>query len=120
MSRLILALVSLALATGAHAQEGGLSGPSSVAADLAPGDGLTDSQVRSEFPRNIVPGWFAWKDGLAEQGIAFNIDYLSLGQWSSSDQGAGEAGGGMLRFYGNWNATENGSLTFKVENRHRY
>ncbi len=117
---LALALVLLFLTPPAYAQEGGLSGPSSAAADLTPGDGLTDPQLRSNFPRNIAPGWFTWKDGLAENGFKFNIDYLSLGQWSSSDLGAGEAGGGMLRFYGNWKATENGSLTFKIENRHRY
>ncbi len=120
MTRITLALVSLWLAAAAQAQEGGLSGPSSVAADLDPGDGLTDPQFRSDFPRNIAPGWSAWKDGLAERGLTFNIDYLALGQRSSSNRGAGEAGGGMIRFYGNWRATENGSLTFKIENRHRY
>lgn len=98
----------------------GLSGPSSVAADLTPGDGLTDPQFRTDFPRSFAPKWFAWKDGLAESGFKFNFDYLSLGQWSSSDVGAGEAGGGIARFYGNWQATERGSLTFKIENRHRY
>ncbi|MEP1929888.1 MAG: hypothetical protein ABJJ37_01250, partial [Roseibium sp.] len=55
----------------------GLSGPSSVQADLEPGDGLTDPQFRSDFPRNIAPGWFAWKDGLADNGFSFNLDYIS-------------------------------------------
>ncbi len=103
----------------AHAQQG-LAGPSSVAADLAPGDGLTDPQPRTDFPRNVMPGYFGWKDGLAETGFRFNLDYLALGQSSSSDLGEGEAGGGVLRFYGSWQATENGSLTFKVENRQAY
>ena len=98
----------------------GLSGPSSVAADLEPGDGLTDPQFRSDFPNNIAPGWFAWKDGLAEKGFKFNLDYLSLGQWSNSNLGEGEAGGGIARFYGNWQATDHGSLTFKLEHRHAY
>jgi porin len=115
-----LFFLPLLLAASVQAQDSGLSGPSSVAADLVPGDGLTDPQFRSEFPRSVAPGWFDWKDGLAEQGFKFNIDYLALGQWSDADQGAGEAGGGMLRLYGNWQATEHGSLTFKIENRHRY
>lgn len=102
-----------------HAQSG-LSGPSSVAADLVLGDGLTDPQFRSDFPENIAPDWFAWKQGLSERGFKFNFDYLSLGQWSNSNMGTGEAASGIARFYGNWQATERGSLTFKLENRHAY
>ena len=110
---------AMALAAPAvHAQE--LSGPSSVAAELKPGDGLTDPQFRSEFPRTIAPGWFAWKEGLAENGFRFNLDYLALGQSSGSDQGEGQASGGIFRIYGTWQATPKGSLTFKIENRHAY
>ncbi|SNS59775.1 carbohydrate porin [Tropicimonas sediminicola] len=112
--------LALALLPGLAAAQQGLSGPSSVAADLEPGDGLTDPQPRSSFPRNALPGYFAWKDRLAESGFRFNLDYLALGQWSDSDLGQGDAGGGLLRFYGAWQATENGSLTFKVENRQAY
>lgn len=101
------------------AQSGGLNGPSSVSADLE-GDGLTDPQFRSDFPRNVAPGWFAWKDGLAKQGFKFNIDYLALGQSSTSNLGAGEASSGIARFYGSWQATDLGSLTFKIEHRHAY
>ncbi len=120
-------LVSIAMAVilaaigilPAHAQ--GLAGPSSVQANLEPGDGLTDPQYRSDFPRNIAPGYFAWKDRLAkDHGFRFNFDYLSLGQSSNADLGAGKASGGIARFYGSWQATENGSLTFKIENRHAY
>lgn len=106
------------LAVPAIAQ--GLGGPSSVQGDLEPGDGLTDPQFRSDFPRNIAPGWFSWKDKLAERNFRFNLDYLALGQSSNADLGAGEAASGIFRFYGNWKATENGSLTFKVEDRHAY
>lgn len=115
-----LAALVLGLAPGFAGAQDGLSGPSSVAADLEPGDGLTDPQFRSDFPRNIAPGWFAWKDSLAEKGFKFNLDYLSLGQWSTSDLGAGDAGGGIARFYGTWQATDHGSLTFKLEDRHAY
>lgn len=111
----------LTIAGQAGAQTGGLAGPSSVSADLSPGDGLTDPQFRSEFPRNVAPGYFAWKDQLAkEHGFRFNFDYLALGQSSNADLGEGKASGGIARFYGSWQATENGSLTFKIENRHAY
>lgn len=117
-----VAVVLLALSplpNAAMAQQG-LSGPSSVEADLTQGDGLTDPQPRTGFPRNVLPGYFGWKDGLAEKGFRFNLDYFSLGQWSDSDLGEGEAGGGVLRFYGSWQAIENGSLTFKIEDRQAY
>ncbi|MBO9446925.1 carbohydrate porin [Ruegeria sp. R14_0] len=115
---LIAALLTLASIQAASAQ--GLSGPSSVGAELEPGDGLTDPQYRSDFPRNIAPGWFNWKDRLAENGFRFNFDYLALGQTSDADLGTGEAAGGIARFYGNWQATDHGSVTFKIEHRHSY
>ncbi len=118
MIRLLAATLSIAVAGAASAQ--GLSGPSSVEADLTPGDGLTDPQYRSDFPRNIAPGWFEWKDRLAEGGFRFNIDYLALGQTTNAYLGTGEAASGIARFYGSWQATERGSLTFKIEDRHSY
>ncbi|TMV08078.1 carbohydrate porin [Ruegeria sediminis] len=114
------ALLAFFLLSEEALSQQGLSGPSSVEAELAPGDGLSDPKPRSDFPRNVLPGYFAWKDGLAENGFRFNFDYLALGQWSDSDLGQGDAGSGILRFYGSWQATETGSLTFKVENRQAY
>ena len=91
----------------------GLGGPSSVQADLDLGDGLTDPVFRSDFPRNIAPGYFSWKDRLAEDhGFRFNFDYLALGQSSNADIGSGNASGGIARLYGTWQPTDNGSLTF--------
>lgn len=116
----LITTMAVSTAGALSAQERGLSGPSSVAAELEPGDGLTDPQLRSNFPRNVAPGWFAWKDELAENGFKFNFDYLALGQWSDLNAAEDSAAGGMFRFYGNWAATENGSLTFKLEHRHAY
>lgn len=114
-----IALLFCLISGSALAQ--GLGGPSSVQGELDPGDGLTDPQYRSDFPKKIAPKYFAWKDRLAkEHGFRFNLDYLALGQSSNADIGAGEASGGTARLYGNWQATENGSLTFKIENRHAY
>lgn len=120
MSFVLKSLVwSLLLAAGlaGPANTQGLGGPSSVQGELEPGDGLTDPQFRSDFPRNVTPGWFGWKDGLAEKGFRFNLDYLALGQSTNAQMGSGEAASGIFRFYGNWQATVNGSLTFKLEHR---
>lgn len=117
---LFVGLLSVFPATYSQAQQGGLSGPSSVQSDLEPGDGLTDPRIRSDFPRNIAPGWYSWKESLAERGFRFNIDYMALAQNSSSNLGAGKASSGIARFYGSWQATDSGSLTFKIENRHAY
>lgn len=111
---------AFAIASASAASAQGLSGPSSVEADLDPEDGLTDPQYRSDFPRNIAPGWLQWKDRLAEGGFRFNIDYLALGQSTNADMGTSEAASGIARFYGSWQATERGSLTLKIEDRHSY
>ncbi|MEM8773793.1 MAG: carbohydrate porin [Pseudomonadota bacterium] len=103
-----------------NASAEGLSGPSSSDADLTPGDGLTNPQFRSDFPRKAAPAWFRWKDELAEQGLRFNIDYLFLGQISDADTNPDSVRGGILRFYGAWQATKHGSLTFKIEDRHAF
>ncbi len=122
MSRVLSTIASAGavLALAAPVVGEGLGGPSSVQAELEPGDGLSNPQFRSDFPRNIAPGWFNWKDRLAERGFRFNLDYLTLLQSSSSTLGDGEAGSGILRFYGSWQATERGSLTFKLEHRGAY
>lgn len=84
----LICLFSLGQLSGPTLADG-LSGPSSTAADLTPGDGLTDPQFRSEFPRNVLPGYFRWKDDLAKRGFRFGFDYLALGQTSDSDVGEG-------------------------------
>lgn len=118
--RLISFFAVLAMISTQAMSQQGLSGPSSTAADLEPGDGLTDPQYRSDFPNSALPSWVAWKDELANKGFKFNIDYLSLGQWSNADADPDRASGGIARFYGSWQATDTGSLTFKVEHRHAY
>ena len=115
---LSIASLFICLTCSAFAQ--GLGGPSSVEADLQPGDGLTDPQYRSNFPVNVAPRYFEWKEGLAERGFRFNLDYLALAQTTNSDLGEGKASGGIFRIYGSWQATDRGTLTFKLEDRHAY
>ena len=66
--------------------------------------------------------WGEFKESLAEEGLRFTVDYSAVGlNASDSLPGADDnAGGGMVRFYGQWNATEKGSLIWKVEHRHDY
>ncbi|MEM1129651.1 MAG: carbohydrate porin [Pseudomonadota bacterium] len=119
MTRLGLAVAAVFLASALHAKETGLTGPSSTAADLTPGDGLASPEPRTDFPRNVLPGFYAWKDGLAERGVNLGFDYLALGQWSNSDVGSGEAAGGIARVFGTIAFGQSAhSLTFKIENRH--
>lgn len=118
--KLLPSLAFLVFSTAVAAQESGLSGPSSTAADLTPGDGVTDPQFRTDFPRNVLPGLYDWRDGLAEKGFKFGADYLALGQWADNDLGADRASGGIARIYGTIGAGGPNSLTFKVENRHAY
>lgn len=118
---LLVAILAFFVGLQGHAMaQDGLAGPSSAQADLKPGDGLTDPQFRSDFPRNVLPEWFEWKDQLADKGLRFNIDYLFLAQASNSNIGPDSARGGILRFYGAWQATDHGSLTFKIEDRHAF
>lgn len=99
----------------------GLGGPSSVRAELAEGDGLTDPQFRSRFLQANLPAWFGFKQAVKETAnIDFKIDYLSLGQWSNADVGQGHAVGGIARIYGTWQAFESGGLTAKLEHRTAY
>lgn len=72
--------------------------------------------------------WFDWKDSLQEErGITLGIDYSST-YLNSSEKGASgddSASAGMLRFYGSWDLTgegtsSTGALVWKVEHRHKY
>ena len=117
--RIAPVLAALVWASGAVAQ--GLSGPSSVNAELEPGGRLDRSAIPVGFSSAIsrldgLPGRIVWP----KTRFRFNIDYLALGQTTDADLGAGEAASGIARFYGSWQATEQGSLTFKVEHRHSY
>ena len=45
---------------------------------------------------------------------------MRLGNQQNADIGTGEAASGIVRLYGNWQATKLGSLTFKLESRDAY
>ena len=62
------------------------------------------------------------KDRLAEDGIDIAVDYSALALEASDvfPDTDDSASGGMLRFYGSWQATETGSMIWKIEHRHSY
>lgn len=62
------------------------------------------------------------KERLKDEGINLAIDYsaVALKVDESLPDTNDSASGGMLRFYGSWDATSTGSLIWKVEYRHSY
>lgn len=100
-------------------------GPSSVAADLQPNDGLTAPIYRSNAIECAIYPWFHFKNKLKKDyGLTIGMDYQSLVQKASKSLGDDSAVSGVYRLYGNWiflnRGTNNtGSLVFKVEHRHR-
>ena len=100
-------------------------GPSSVA-----------GQLKSDHSAQVTPYWFGgltakaqpyydFKKGVADRhAFAFGADYNALVQGANESLGEDDAASGVIRVYGTWTplgrGTLNaGSLTFKVENRHR-
>ena len=62
------------------------------------------------------------KEQLAAEGIDLAVDYTAVGFKLSDTVGTADdhAAGGMVRLYGSWKATGNGSLIWKIEHRHSY
>jgi porin len=110
--RAAILLISTAVITSqALARDGRFGGPDAVPNQLA----------RDEL------SWGEFKEGLAQDGIRFTVDYSAIG-FSADDSldGADDsASGGMLRFYGQWDVIgvgekNTGSLIWKIEHRHAY
>ena len=67
------------------------------------------------------------KERLAGRGVNLSLDYSAVGLTSSEvlPDSDDDASGGMLRFYGSWDAlnrgeANSGALVWKVEHRHAY
>jgi len=79
-------------------------------------------QVNNRIAKDSANRELPLKEQLAADGIDIAIDYSAVA-FNISDTLVGaddSASGGMLRFYGSWKATDNGSLIWKVEHRHSY
>jgi len=115
ISQIILALAGLLVFASAPGQDGGeftFGGPEAVENRIA--------KDRRDRERPL-------KERLGERGVNLAIDYSAVAL-SASDVLPGSddnASGGMVRFYGSWDAVNRGeanagSLIWKVEHRHAY
>lgn len=107
-----------------HAQDAAreLAGPAAVNSQLAADEtdktGFLGVDLQNEFD--------AWKTGVKERtGLAFGIDYTSLGLAATESLGTSTAASGVFRGYGNWELfnrgkKNSGTLVFKFEHRHAY
>jgi len=79
-------------------------------------------QVNNRIQKDSANRELPLKERLAKKGIDLAVDYSAVA-FNISDSLAGaddNASGGMLRFYGSWKTTDNGSLIWKIEHRHSY
>jgi len=99
-----------------------LAGPEQVENRLH----IDSSQVTPMFPSDFARGYFSWKERISENnGVTLGGDYSAVYMKASDSPGAVDAFGGMYRFYGSWDVTNDGegnsgALIWKVEHRHAY
>ncbi len=97
------------------------SGPASVTGQL-------NSDANLQKHSSGFKGYFDWKDGLKNKSnFSYGIDYFSIYQYATGGLPNNEqdAANGVFRVFGSWSPVgvksgNQGSLIFKVENRHNY
>ena len=84
-------------------------------------DEKRDSLYRVDLLTHTFTPWFDWKQNLkSDTGIKLGVNALFLYQHASENSPQTEnrnAGGGIYRFQGSWNAIENGMLEWRLEAR---
>ena len=101
-------------------------GPSSVGPQIRSDDEIKGTTYRFEGLSTSLRPYYEFKNRLAnDSGLAFGVDYNVLGQHATRSLGDDGAAGGVFRFFGTWTllgraTPDTGSLTYKVENRHRF
>ena len=119
-----LLVAATSVVPGLHAQD--------TASDLIGPDAVTSQLAADEEDKPDLLGIDAqagideWKAGVKERtGLDFGVDYNSLGFAAIDSPGKSSAAGGVFRVFGTWELynrgeVNNGSIVFKVENRHAY
>ena len=105
----IAAVISLALTPIAFAEDGQRVG--------SPDSTENTIEDAKHDPR------LTWKESLEDNyGLSLASDYNAYGVTSDdvADGADDSAASGVFRIMGSWKATENGSLNFKIEDRHAY
>lgn len=100
-------------------------GVGTVKGDLIADDALKMQWLKVDVSSKVFGKYYGLKRKLRDKyRIALGTDYMFLNQRASFSYSDRWATSGIFRFYGTWDAlvTENGyngSLIFKIENRHR-
>ena len=108
-----------------YANTAQFGGPNSVGAQVKSDDKVKQSSYRFQgFTQAIQPYYDFKARTHVRRGLAFGADYNVLFQAANDSIGDDKAASGALRLFGNWtltgrDSTQQGSLVFKVENRHR-
>jgi porin len=119
-----LLVAATSVVPGLHAQDATneLIGPDAVTSQLA-----ADEEDKPDLLGiDAQAGIDEWKAGVKERtGLDFGVDYNSLGFAAIDSPGRSSAAGGVFRVFGTWELynrgeVNNGSIVFKVENRHAY
>ena len=119
-----LLVAATSVVPGLRAQDtaSDLIGPDAVASQLA-----ADEEDKPDLLGiDAQAGIDEWKAGVKERtGLDFGVDYNSLGFVATDSPGKDTAAGGVFRVFGTWalynrGEINNGSIVFKVENRHAY
>ena len=99
-----------------------LAGPNATANILA-----SDAENKPDaLDIDEQAGLAEWKAGLKQRtGLDIGIDYNALGYYATHSMAADGAASGVFRVFGTWELfqrgnPDNGSIVFKVENRHAY
>jgi porin len=85
-----------------------------------------DREANPLYESKLLAPLRDWQEGVAKKtGFNWSIDYSALFMEVSESFGEDKASGGMVRFFGFWDLLNrdeknNGSLNWKVENRHKY
>ena len=99
-------------------------GPSSTESQLEEDDQAGGAVFRFEWIEEKLAPYYGFKKRLHDDfGFSFGSDYTAVLQKASDSPGTDEAGGGIFRVFGSWQAIgresgNTGTLTFKIENRH--
>ena len=107
-----------------HAQDAArvLAGPGATSNVLA-----SDAEDKPDvLDVDEQAGFAAWKAGIKDQlGLDFGVDYNGLGYTATNSLGDHNSASGAFRVFGSWELIRrgtpaNGSVVFKVENRHAF